>query len=256
MNTPRPPGDGGLRGGLYGQVSISEQRLSFVRRALYRVAAPLAAGLVRLWWWSCRVVVVVGEEHLDEVLARFPSFLPVYWHQHHLFCARFLLRQPKERSLKTGFLISPSADGELGAMIMRRLGGHVIRGSSTRTGAMAMKEYFQALMREQISPVLNPDGPRGPRFVCKPGAVMLAQMSGRPMLPMSYAASRAWLIHWDKFVLPWPGSRIAIAVGAPFSVPRGTDADGIERVRQELAAVLHSTYKAARQALQDSKKRA
>ena len=178
MSEPPPPGDGGLRGGLYGQVSISGQRLSLARRCLYRMAAPLAAGLVRLWWWSCRVVVVVGREHLDAVLARYPSFLPVYWHQHHLFCAQFLLAQQRQRSLRTGFLISPSADGELGAMIMRRLGGHVIRGSSTRTGAMAMKEYFQALMREQVSPVLNPDGPRGPRFVCKPGAIMLAQMSG------------------------------------------------------------------------------
>ena len=254
MSDPPPRGDGGLRGGLYGQVSISGQRLSLARRLLYRLAAPLAAGLVRLWWWSCRIVVVVGEEHLDEVLARVPSFLPVYWHQHHLFCARFLLGQQTQRTLRTGFLISPSADGELGAMIMRRLGGHVIRGSSTRTGAMAMKEYFQALMREKVSPVLNPDGPRGPRFVCKPGAVMLAQMSGRPMLPLSYAATRAWLIHWDKFVLPWPGSRIAIAIGAPCTVPRGTDAAGIERVQKELAEQLHATFNAARQALVEAKR--
>jgi lysophospholipid acyltransferase (LPLAT)-like uncharacterized protein len=232
-------------------VSISERRLSFVRRQLYRVAAPLAAGLVRLWWRSCKVVAVVGGEHLEAVLKRHPSFLPVYWHQHHLFCARFLLTQQRERALRAGFLISPSADGELGAMIIRRLGGCVIRGSSTRTGAMAMKEYFQALMRERVSPVLNPDGPRGPRFVAKPGAIMLAQMSGRPMLPLSYAASRAWLVHWDKFVLPWPGARIAIAVGAPFEVPRGTDAAGIERVQGELAAQLRATFEAAQQALRD-----
>jgi hypothetical protein len=207
------------------------------------VAAPLAAGLVRLWWRSCRVVAVVGIEHLDAVLARAPSFLPVYWHQHHLFCAQFLLSQQGERPLRTGFLISPSADGELGTMIMRR------------PGAMAMKEYFQALMRERVSPVLNPDGPRGPRFVAKPGAIMLAQMSGRPMLPMSYAATRAWLIHWDKFVLPWPGARIAIAIGPPCTVPRGTDAEGIARIQGELAARLHETFREARRALAEGKNR-
>lgn len=254
MTTPPSPGDGGLRGGLYGQVSISGQRLSFLRRQLYRLAAPLAAGLVRLWWRSCRVVAVHGIEHLDAVLARYPSFLPVYWHQHHLFCAQFLLAQQGQRPLRTGFLISPSADGELGAMIMRRLGGHVIRGSSTRTGAMAMKEYFQALMREQVSPVLNPDGPRGPRFKCKPGALMLAQMSGRPLLPLSFAAAHAWLVHWDKFVLPWPGARIVIAVGAPCEVPRGTDAAGIERLQAELAQRLHATFHAARDALKSSQR--
>jgi hypothetical protein len=253
VSDPPPPGDGGLRGGLYGQVSISGQRLKPGRRLLYRVAAPLAAGLVRLWWRSCRVVAVVGAEHLDAVLARHASFLPVYWHQHHLFCAQFLLSQQGTRPLRTGFLISPSADGELGAMILRRLGGHVVRGSSTRTGAMAMKEYFQALMRENVSPVLNPDGPRGPRFVAKPGAIMLAQMSGRPMLPLSYAATRAWLIHWDKFVLPWPGSRIAIAIGPPCTVPRGTDAEGIARIQVELAARLHQTFQEARRALAEAK---
>ena len=246
----RGPGDGGLRGGLYGQVSISGQRLSVVRRQLYRVAAPLASGLVRLWWRSCRVTIVTGGEHIDAVLARHPAFLPVYWHQHHLFCAWYLLSQQRQRPLRTGFLISPSRDGELGAMIMRRLGGHVVRGSSTRTGALAMKEVFQALMREQVSPVLNPDGPRGPRFKCKPGAVLLAQMSGRPLLPLAFAASRAWLVHWDKFVLPWPGARIAIAIGAPLEVPRGTDAAGAVRIQQELEERLHATFRAARALLE------
>ena len=254
MSNPNSPGDGGLRGGLYGHVSISAQLLSFLRRMLYRVATPLAVGLVRLWWRSCRIVAVDGIENLDAVLARCPSFLPVYWHQHHLYCAQFLLAQQRERPLRTGFLISPSADGELGAMIMRRLGGHVIRGSSTRTGAMAMKEYFQALMRDRVSPVLNPDGPRGPRFQCKPGAIMLARMSGRPLLPLSYAASRAWLVHWDKFVLPWPGARIAIAVGAPYDVPRGADGAELGPLQEELARRLHATYHAARAALKASKR--
>jgi lysophospholipid acyltransferase (LPLAT)-like uncharacterized protein len=247
-DTPKPK-QSQVQLGVYRQVRMPGRHMSRVRRVAYRVLAPLAAGLVRLWWRSGRVVNVVGTEHLDAVLGRHPSFLPVYWHQHHLFCAWFLLQQQHTRPLRTGFLISPSLDGELGAMIMRRLGGHVIRGSSTRTGALAMKEYFQALMREAVSPVLNPDGPRGPRFQCKPGAVLLAQMSGREILPLAYAASRAWLVHWDKFVLPWPGARIAVAIGAPLSVPRGTDAAALEALQQELQSRLHATFAAARAAL-------
>src|SRR5258706_8230366 len=111
---------------------------------------------MRLWWRSCRVVAVVGTEHLDAVLARHPSFLPVYWHQHHLFCGQYLLAQQGARALRTGFLISPSRDGELGAAIMRRLGGHVIRGSPTPPRAPAMKEDFQPPIRQAGSPGLNP----------------------------------------------------------------------------------------------------
>jgi 1-acyl-sn-glycerol-3-phosphate acyltransferase len=79
-------------------------------------------------------------------------------------------------------------------MIVRRLGGYVIRGSSSHTGALALKDYFQALIREKVSPIITPDGPRGPAFEFKPGAILLSQMSGRPMLPIAYAASRARLV--------------------------------------------------------------
>jgi lysophospholipid acyltransferase (LPLAT)-like uncharacterized protein len=180
------------------------------------------------------------------VLAHTPSFLPCYWHQHHLFMARYLLAAQRRFGIRIGFLVSPSVDGELGAMIIRRAGAQVIRGSSSHTGALAMKDYFLALTREQISPVINPDGPRGPRFKFKPGALLLAQMSGRSILPMAYAASRAWLFHWDRFVLPWPGSRIVVAIGAPREVPRGLDVAGLAALQLEMQAALKQTFEVAR----------
>jgi hypothetical protein len=246
MNDSRPAGDA-LRNSIYKR--YTGRRMGPMRRALYRIAAPLVLGIARLWWRSCRIVAVVGEEHLDEVLARWPSFLPCYWHQHTLFCAQYLLRQQRRRPLRVGFLISPSVDGELGAMILRRAGGYVIRGSSSRTGALALKEYYQALTRDAVSPVVSPDGPRGPRFQFKPGAVLLAQMSGRPVVPMAYAASRAWFVHWDRFVLPVPFSRIVIAIGAPRTVPRVLDAARLEALQLEMAAALRATFESAHLAL-------
>ncbi len=242
--------DGGaLRNTIYRRLTRSQRRMGRARRALYALAAPLAMAIVRLWWRSCRIVAVVGEEHLDEALARAPSFLPCYWHQHQLFCAHYLLQAQARRRLRVGFLISPSVDGELAAMIARRAGGVVIRGSSSHTGALALKGYFEALMRDQVSPVINPDGPRGPRFKFKPGAVMLAQLSGRPMVPMAYAASRAWLFHWDRFVLPMPFSRIAVAIGPPRAVARALDAAAMQQITAEMERVLHDTYRRARAVL-------
>lgn len=240
---------GALRNTIYRRVTRSHRRMGAGRRWLYRLAAPAVLGLMRLWWRSCRIVAVDGEQHLDAVLARWPSFLPCYWHQHQLFCARYLLLQQRQRPLKIGFLISPSVDGELGAMIMRRAGAAVVRGSSSHTGALALKDYFQALMRERISPVITPDGPRGPRFRFKPGPVLLAQMSGRPMLPFAYCASRAWLVHWDKFVLPLPFARIAVAIGPPRTVPRGLDAAGMEQVQAQMEQALKSAFATARKLL-------
>ncbi|MGH8142691.1 MAG: lysophospholipid acyltransferase family protein [Steroidobacteraceae bacterium] len=246
MSDPRPA-DEVLRNSIYKR--YTGRRMGPGRRALYPVAAPAILGLARLWWHSCRIVAVVGEQHLDATLARWPSFLPCYWHQHTLFCAQYLLSQQRRRALRVGFLISPSVDGELGARVLRRAGAHVIRGSSSRTGALALKEYFQALTRDRICPVVSPDGPRGPRFHFKPGAILLAQMSGRPIVPMAYAAARAAFIHWDRFVLPMPSTRIAIAIGEPRTVPRVLDAGRMQDLQLEMAAALKDTFASARAAL-------
>ena len=240
---------GGLRNTVYRTTTRSGRRMTPARRMLYAITVPLAIGLIRTWWRLCRVVRIEGLEHLEEALARAPSLVPCYWHQHQLYCGKLLVDQ-RARGLTPGWLISPSVDGELGAMMVHRFGGAVIRGSSTHTGARALRDYYQALVRDNVSPVITPDGPRGPRFKFKPGALLLAQMSGRPILPMSYAASRAWLIKWDRFVIPMPFARIAIALGPPCYVPRVTDAAAIERLQGQMEADLKRLYEVAREALQ------
>jgi lysophospholipid acyltransferase (LPLAT)-like uncharacterized protein len=245
-----PKSNGTLRNTIYRRVTVSGRRMGPLRRLSYRLAAPILLVLVRAWWSSCRIVTVVGQEHLEAVLARWPSFLPCYWHQHQLFGARFLLLMQRQGKLRAGFLISPSVDGELGAMMVRRLGGYVIRGSSSHTGALALKDYFQALIREKVSPIITPDGPRGPPFVFKTGAILLSQMSGRPMLPIAYAASRARLVSWDRFVIPLPFSRIAIGIGPAVTVPKDTDAQGLEQLQQQMAQQLRASFEAARAGLE------
>jgi lysophospholipid acyltransferase (LPLAT)-like uncharacterized protein len=236
------------RNSVYRAATRSSRRMSAARRLLYALAVPVGLGIIRAWWLMGRVVRVEGAQHLDEALARAPSLVPCYWHQHLLYCGSFLLEQ-HQRGLTVGWLISPSVDGELGAMLVRRFGGAVIRGSSTHTGARALRDYYQALVKDKVSPAITPDGPRGPRFKFKPGALLLAQISGRPILPMSYAASRAWLVNWDKFVIPMPFARIAIAIGPPCYVPRATDQATLTRLQGEMEAELQRLFGVARAAL-------
>jgi lysophospholipid acyltransferase (LPLAT)-like uncharacterized protein len=229
----------------------SSRRLTPLRRLVYALLAPLGLALLRLWWASCRIVRVSGAEHLDAALARAPSLLPCYWHQHELFCGRWLQLQIA-RGLKPGVLISPSVDGEVPATIARWLGFEVIRGSSTRTGARALRDYYELLVKQGVSPVITPDGPTGPRHEFKPGGLLLAQLSGRPLLPMAFAASRAWRFGWDGFVLPWPGSRIAIAIGAPVYVGAELalgDQAAMQAMRLRMEQELRHQFEVARAAL-------
>ncbi|MGD9597639.1 MAG: lysophospholipid acyltransferase family protein [Steroidobacteraceae bacterium] len=219
-----------------------------LRRFAYRwIVVPVGAALVRLVWGLARRPQVIGAGHLDAALAMAPSFIPVLWHQHQLFCAQWLLAQRPR--VTAGFLVSPSVDGEIGAMLVDRFGGVAVRGSSSHTGARALRDYYEALVKRDISPIITPDGPRGPRFVFKPGAILLAQMSGRPMLPMAYAASRAILFHWDRFVIPLPFARIVIAIGAPRRVPRTLDAAGMRQWQDDMTAELRAQFARARERL-------
>jgi len=215
----------------------------------YRLAAPLALGIVRLWWAMLPRVQVVGREHLEGAIADHGAIIPVYWHGQQLVPVRVLLRAA-DRGLKLGFLISPSVDGELPAMLVRRAGGHVIRGSSSNTGARALRDYYEAISKLGVSPAITPDGPHGPRRQFKPGAILIAQLSGKPIVPMAYAARRAWLFPtWDRFALPWPFTRIVLQGGEPAAIPKRLDSAALERWQEALRERLESLYAAARGAL-------
>ncbi|HPF25855.1 MAG TPA: lysophospholipid acyltransferase family protein [Steroidobacteraceae bacterium] len=241
---------GGLRNTIYQQATRSRRRMTPLRRFVWRIIVTLGLGLIRFWWRTCKVVRIVGDHHLSAALQRVPSVIPVFWHQHLLFCSKYLLEQ-RERGVHVGFLISPSVDGELGAMAAQRLGAVAIRGSSTHTGARTLRDFYEALVKQNVSAVVTPDGPRGPRFQFKSGAIVLSQMSGRPLLPMAYAASRATTFHWDKFVLPWPFCRIAIAIGEPRQIPKQLDAAAVEHWQRELAQDLHRLYREAKATLEE-----
>jgi lysophospholipid acyltransferase (LPLAT)-like uncharacterized protein len=251
-----PPKDqstpGGLRNTLYKKETRSKRRMTPMRRLAWRIVAAVGVFLIKTFWRTCRVVRVVGDEHTAQVLGQTPALIPVYWHQHQLFCAKYLLEQ-KPRGLKLGFLISPSVDGDIGVMVVSRFGGHSIRGSASHTGARALRDYYDALVKQGISPSITPDGPKGPRFVFKPGAILLSQMAQRPMLPLAYAASRASLIAWDKFVIPWPFSRIVIAVGAPRQVPRTLQPAALGELQEEMARELQRLFGVARDALREAR---
>ena len=238
-----------VRNTLYRKVSKGGRQLTPARMLVYRVAVVVGWWLVRMFWATCRVHRVIGLDAARAAVFASKSVIPVYWHQHVIFGVRALL-DLRQDGLKVGFLISPSVDGTAPAMLVEKIGGHVIRGSSTHTGARALRDYYETIVKQQISPAITPDGPRGPLHEFKPGAVMLAQITGKPILPVSVAASRTWTFKtWDQFELPLPFSRVVIAYGEPLRVPRVLNPDALERMQAEMAEKLQALNAEARAAL-------
>lgn len=224
------------------------RQLTPARRLAYRLLAPVALGMVRLWWATLRRTEVLGSEHLARALEG-GAVLPAYWHGEQLLPIRHLLGLAGS-GLRLGFLISPSVDGEVPAMLVGRFGGHVIRGSSNTTGARAMRDFYEAMTQRGVSPAITPDGPTGPRRQCKPGAVLLSQLAGRPIVPMSFASRRAWRLKtWDRFVLPAPFTRSVLAIGEPIQVPRRLGEEGLEGWQGRVAATLEGLHQLAHRRL-------
>lgn len=225
------------------------EKRSWKRRLANTLGKPLITLLIRLVWKTCRVVKVTGSDHAEQLLASSEPFVPCYWHQQHIFCAYYLLGLQKQ-GLKLGFLISPSKDGDVPAQIIEKMGARAVRGSSNRTGARAIRDLYNIMAKEGISPVNTADGPTGPIFKFKPGAVMLAQLTGYPMLPMAYAADRAWQVDsWDRFIIPKPFSNIAITIGKPRYVDKKSGMDIQKVISDEMEQSLNSLTAEAKKIL-------
>jgi lysophospholipid acyltransferase (LPLAT)-like uncharacterized protein len=210
--------------------------MSAGRRVWYAVIVTLARGFLALLAATCRLATVRGAEHLDRLQADGAAAILSYWHQMQIFCGRYLLTRARQ-GLKVSFLTSPSVSGEVPAAIIRRWGAGVLRGSSKRSAGKALKEMYDVLVSQKTSLVITPDGPTGPFHEFKSGTILLARMTKAPIILVAYAAKPCirWN-SWDRFILPLPFSRVAIAIDEPFRVPPGSGTDDLERLRQQLEA--------------------
>jgi len=201
------------------------------RRALQRRAgqaalktfAPALIGVLARTW---RVVQLERAE-LDAQLARGGALICM-WH------GRMLLGVPLFRRDGFHVLVSRSRDGDLSEELLTSFGYGVLRGSSSRGGARALREML-ALLRTGKAVVITPDGPRGPRHSMNPGLAWMARATGYPIFPLGLVADRAWQTRsWDRFTLPKPGARVAVAFGAPMRVASDASDDALRAITVEL----------------------
>ncbi len=198
-----------------------------VKEKLLFGLAPLAAfGVIRLLSWSIRAEVV-GEGELHSLWKKGDRVILAFWHD------QLLLMAPGYRGPGSKILISPSKDGELIARTMAYFGQGAVRGSSSRGGRSAFR-HLLALGKEPIDLVITPDGPKGPRHEVKEGVVQLARLTGRPVVPMAFAASRGHrFASWDRFLLPYPFACGVYAFGPPLEFQKGEDAGAFRHRLQQ-----------------------
>jgi lysophospholipid acyltransferase (LPLAT)-like uncharacterized protein len=155
-----------------------------------------------------------------------------FWHR-AVFPAAWMWRK-----LCIAVMVSRSFDGEYIARIIEKLGFVAVRGSSSR-GATGALLRMKGVLEQGESVAFTIDGPRGPKYVAKPGPVGLSKISGIPMAAFYVALSSKWVLKtWDEFMIPKPFSRALVRVSRKTIVPADADDTQMADYQAQLQAAL------------------
>ena len=213
------------------------------RRTIHHVTGLKAAGLwllslgLRAWGATLRMrmdhgpAAAAARGHAPVVV--------VFWHNRLFFAPRLLRLLRPNRSVVA--LVSASRDGALFARFVSFLGVKAVRGSSSRLGREAVHGLVQALQAGQHVAV-TPDGPRGPCYEMKPGALLAARRAGSPLLLVGIQCTQCWSLRtWDRFRIPWPFARVTVRCACVEPRQLGREDDALPALRAQLLALNDET---------------
>ena len=214
----------------------SLSQYSFKQRLLIRFAGLVFYFLIKILGRTTRYEIE-GQENYDAVICDGKNIILTLWHD-RIFLGTYFWRN-KEMVVMT----SQSFDGEYIARFIQRFGYGASRGSSTRGGVGALVEMIR-LVNAGKPAAFTIDGPKGPRYVAKQGAVLLAKKTGQAILPFCMTPKKFWTVNsWDKFQIPKPFTKAQAIIGEPIYVPPDADEELIEQKNAELQRVLDEMVK-------------
>jgi lysophospholipid acyltransferase (LPLAT)-like uncharacterized protein len=207
-----------------------DQSFTSAQRISLSVITTLAALLVRLIGRTLRYQVTVesggppGEWIQPAVW--------VFWHR-CIFPATWFFRDRR-----IGVMTSSSFDGEYIARIISKFGFEAVRGSSTRGGVRALLG-MHTVIEDGRTAAFTIDGPKGPRYVAKPGPVLLARNTQTPLVAFHLAVEDAWVLNsWDRLMIPKPFSRVALHISRMMTIPKDASLDDLTGHHSQMQAAL------------------
>src|SRR3954451_19956170 len=193
---------------------------------LVRAVGASGAWLVRRLVGTTRFHFRYADPMVNPEVARRTGqrFIYDFFHEVMLFPAYFWAWPEMQ------ILISDHRDGELITQVVTRLGFGVVRGSTTRGGARALREMRQRVDRGHLC--MTPDGPKGPRRSVHQGLPYLASRTGLPVVAAGMAFRDPWRLgSWDRFAVPRPFCEAVCVAPEAIHVPPDADRETIEGYR-------------------------
>jgi lysophospholipid acyltransferase (LPLAT)-like uncharacterized protein len=207
---------------------VIPRQLSWHRRIL-------ASAVALLYWLSIKTWRRVWKDAADNSQTTAPVIYCI-WHSHLMLAVASYDDHALEKWHEKGLVawVSASGDGAFLAAVLAKLGVRTVRGSTSRRGPQALLEASRWL-RKGYSIAMAPDGPRGPSHQIQDGILSLAQVSGRPIIPISnFTRWKICLKNWDRTQIPLPFARCELYDNDPVWVPRDATAADREQLRSRL----------------------
>jgi lysophospholipid acyltransferase (LPLAT)-like uncharacterized protein len=207
--------------------------LGFGKSFLNRLGGLGAASLVSGWMSTLDYAVTYYDEQLDPAHPQFrgPAIF-VFWHEYIplLFYARSFCN--------IAMLVSAHRDAELLSQAAKYRGFATVRGSTQRGGGTALRDLHRKGRTMNLA--ITPDGPRGPRRRCAPGAIYLSSKMQLPIVVVGLGYDRPWRLGtWDRFAIPRLHSRARAILGPAVQMPVELNRDGVEYYRREIEGQLN-----------------
>lgn len=192
------------------------------------IVSTMASGWLKLVWRTAIDATRINSNDIDRLAEQGKPYVYAFWHN-RILMGPFATRTPHRDVVP---VVSASKDGEYITRTVAKLGHiHAVRGSSSRGGRSALKGAVEQLRMNRVMAV-TPDGPLGPKYKAKDGAVVMAGISGAPIIPFAYNCSRKKVVNsWDRFIVPMPCARHVFIFGNTIRVDRDDD---IQQKRHEL----------------------
>jgi lysophospholipid acyltransferase (LPLAT)-like uncharacterized protein len=202
--------------------------LPWSRRMQIPVIAALVYSVIRTLGPTLRYEVL-GWHHAEGVYASGRQCIWSFWHRVIIPVAWW------RRNCGVVVMNTTAFDGQWTRKVIEWLGFGTAQGSSSRGGLRGLAVMARRL-REGRDCAFTIDGPRGPRYVAKPGPVMLARKTGCPVMVFHIEVDRGKTFEktWDHFLLPMPFARTVMVFAPPIYVPAHADAEMLEAKHAEM----------------------
>jgi len=172
---------------------------------------------------------VMGWQHAERVYASKKQIIWAFWHRVIIPIVWW------RRNHGVVIMNTTAFDGQWTRKVIEWLGFGTAQGSSSRGGLRGLAVMAKRL-GEGVDCGFTIDGPRGPRYVAKPGPVILARKTGCPVMVFHIGVDRGTTFEktWDHILLPRPFARTAILFAPPIYVPPDANQQVLEAKRAEM----------------------